>query len=477
MLGLRSKDTLNTKCKIALILDKLERHKEAYSIYQEIYLKLEEMSVSNHRTILPDQFHMVLARLGRYEEALNMCRLKYEKCKSTFGIDNLQSLHAQSNVAFILAQQGKLKDALKILEEAFNTMKSLFGTNHPDTLKILSAIADVILKQNRYQKAMKHYQELINIQEIVLGRNYPETLDTYHKIIWVLFKQRKWISALRICRKIVPRMKNTFTPTHDILLTTLKIMEDCNSALKFQRLDISDFFHHIQEINTAANDGDIQKIQRLLEDDIDLNDTDTEGRTPLHYAASKGQINVVNLLLSSGADVDVSSGDGQTPLHVATSNGHWKIVDILLQHVNRDNLDMFINAETIRTSTTSLHIAAENGFLDIVCCLLSYGAIYNIENKKGETPADLSKHQSIVDLLRMIEELFTYAENGNNEIIRVIRELSSDKFVAVTKARNNEGHTLLQVTMLNQHKRLANELVNILQQNRHHLKVSCMISK
>jgi ankyrin repeat protein len=64
----------------------------------------------------------------------------------------------------------------------------------------------------------------------------------------------------------------------------------------------------------------------------------------------------VNILLKVGTDVTHGTNKGNTPLHTATSKGYKEIVEVLLQHVNRDNLNDFINAKTAASSTTSLHV-------------------------------------------------------------------------------------------------------------------------
>ncbi|XP_011348830.1 26S proteasome non-ATPase regulatory subunit 10-like, partial [Ooceraea biroi] len=133
-------------------------------------------------------------------------------------------------------------------------------------------------------------------------------------------------------------------------------------------------------------------VQRLLKGEINVNDKDIDRRTSLHYTVSNGWVNIVNILLKTGADVTQATNKNNTPLHIATSKGYKEIVEVLLQHVSRDKLDDFINAKTAASGSTSLHIAASNGYLEIVKSLMKYGATYNIENKEGKTPLNLSKY-------------------------------------------------------------------------------------
>jgi len=82
-------------------------------------------------------------------------------------------------------------------------------------------------------------------------------------------------------------------------------------------------------------------------------------------------------------------------IYTHTHKGHKEIVEALLQRVSHNKLSDFINAKTIVKGTTSLHVATENSFLEAVKSLLKHGAIYNIKNKEGKTPLDLSRDQNM----------------------------------------------------------------------------------
>ncbi|MFP3024484.1 MAG: ankyrin repeat domain-containing protein, partial [Wolbachia sp.] len=189
---------------------------------------------------------------------------------------------------------------------------------------------------------------------------------------------------------------------------------------------------------------------------------DIDGRTPLHYAVSNRHVDIVNILLTNGANVNQVTNKGNTPLHTATSKCYKEIVEVLLQHISRDKLNDFVNAKTTSSGTTSLHVAAKGGSLEVVKSLLKHGATYNIENKEGKIPIDLSKDQKVTNLLKLIEELFRDIKNGNVESISKLRAVKPDEFLAITNARNNQGNTLLQVAIANGHKNVASKLLEML---------------
>lgn len=60
--------------------------------------------------------------------------------------------------------------------------------------------------------------------------------------------------------------------------------------------------------------GDTMGVQDLLNEGIDVNSIDLDGRTALHIAACEGHVDVVKLLLSRKANIDARDRWGSTVL-------------------------------------------------------------------------------------------------------------------------------------------------------------------
>lgn len=106
-------------------------------------------------------------------------------------------------------------------------------------------------------------------------------------------------------------------------------------------------------------------------------------KTILHYAVELQKYDIVEFLVSK--DVELSRKGGiyyQTALQDAIFYKYFRIARLLVNGgtpLDIKNID----------GDTALHIAAENGYSDMVNLLLSNGASKNIVNSQGNTPYNL----------------------------------------------------------------------------------------
>jgi cytochrome c2 len=147
-------------------------------------------------------------------------------------------------------------------------------------------------------------------------------------------------------------------------------------------------------IHTAARDGNVEEVARLLDEGADPNAV-TVG-TPLYFASQRGHLEVVALLLDHGADVNAVTRFG-TPLQIAARSNHVEIVELLLSHGADPQIlgGDFGNAP--------LHDAAERGSMEAAALLLENGADINQRNKEQWPAIHLAmreKRYEMADWLR-----------------------------------------------------------------------------
>ncbi|KAL1807907.1 integrin-linked protein kinase 1 isoform X1 [Daucus carota subsp. sativus] len=78
-----------------------------------------------------------------------------------------------------------------------------------------------------------------------------------------------------------------------------------------------------------ASQGDVDGVAELLDDDVDVNSIDLDGRTALHIAACEGHTDVVELLLSRKANIDARDRWGSTAAADAKYYGNFEVYNIL----------------------------------------------------------------------------------------------------------------------------------------------------
>jgi uncharacterized protein len=190
--------------------------------------------------------------------------------------------------------------------------------------------------------------------------------------------------------------------------------------------------------------------------------------TPLISAVQRNDLKTVRSLLAGGADVNKKTEDGKTALYAAIERlkptaDNLPIVDALLQAGADVNEPIFFNASPLAVSLTrdyanqavtlrllgagahvsrtcepddsSVSLAAQNDWAEVVKALLKAGAPANCQNKGGETA------------------LHWAAMNAFNDVVVVLLNGGANPHV-----RDKQGQTPLDVAVVtNPDKRVQKE--------------------
>lgn len=151
------------------------------------------------------------------------------------------------------------------------------------------------------------------------------------------------------------------------------------------------------DLHTAASLGQYEVVQHCVRRrDVDLNQQNLGGWTPLMYASYIGHDAVVSLLLEAGVDVNCRTPIGLTPLMLAASCGNEKVAYFLIQQ--RAEME----ARDARGWTALFHCTSA-GHQRMLRFLLENGANADVkEPVYGFTPlmeAAASGHEIIVQHL------------------------------------------------------------------------------
>jgi uncharacterized protein len=209
----------------------------------------------------------------------------------------------------------------------------------------------------------------------------------------------------------------------------------------------------------AARAGDLPGVRRLLAARTDVNLSDVEGATALHWAAERNDLAVAEILLKAGAIVAPANRHGVTPLFLAAANASTDVLERLL--------DAGARADTTSVDgETALMAAARTGSVRAVTVLLERGAAPNArEQWRGQTAlmwAAAQKHAPIVRLLIAHgAEVDVRTTSGFSALLFAARSGDAASVGALVEAGADvnqtmkDGTSVLVVAITNAHYELA----------------------
>ncbi|PRP88434.1 hypothetical protein PROFUN_03151 [Planoprotostelium fungivorum] len=219
----------------------------------------------------------------------------------------------------------------------------------------------------------------------------------------------------------------------------------------------------------AVWSGDLQTVTNMMEEEIDLNERDGRGYTPLHYAAANGYVDITELLLDCGCDSDLTDNKGRTALMWSCMEGHDEVTDLLTCHgCNLDSADhegltsltasiLFQKVECARIlissgasvflsglyQETALHVASAVGSVDVCRMLLEQGAHINAQDEEDETALFWALREGQKEVAQYLIE-----RGIDTDITNVDEEISADYVRYLTHS---------DVTVKNERKERVNE--------------------
>jgi ankyrin repeat protein len=151
----------------------------------------------------------------------------------------------------------------------------------------------------------------------------------------------------------------------------------------------------------AAERRDRAGVRTMLTKGVDVNATQIDGTTALHWAAYYDDADTAALLVKAGANVNAVNRYGVPPLALASTNGNAVVVKLLLEAGADPNA-------TTKGGETVLMMAARAGSVDAVKALLVRGAKHDARERHGQTA------------------LMWAAAEGHTPVVRALIEAGAD---------------------------------------------------
>ena len=149
----------------------------------------------------------------------------------------------------------------------------------------------------------------------------------------------------------------------------------------------------------AVKKGDRAAARRILNARVDVNATEADGTTALHWAARANDRELVTMLLRNGAKANARNRYGVTAMRLAAQNGSAELLEALIEAGASPDTT---NAE----GETALMTAARAGSIPAVQLLARHGANVNArEDWFGETAMMWAAAENHADMVRALAAL------------------------------------------------------------------------
>jgi len=216
----------------------------------------------------------------------------------------------------------------------------------------------------------------------------------------------------------------------------------------------------------AAQRSDRDAIRTLIQQKADLNASQADGMTALHWAARQNDLETVQMLIKAGVNPNSANPGGETALMTATRTGNVAAIKLLIDR------GAAVNAkEEVRGQTALMWAVLEN-HPDAVKLLLDKGADINAQTavvipdgvtaEPQGTSGDIGAHGPGIYRPRAIPApsggmtaLNFAAREGNMEMARILLDAKADINLPAAN-----GSTPLIVATINNHIQLALFLVD-----------------
>lgn len=248
----------------------------------------------------------------------------------------------------------------------------------------------------------------------------------------------------------------------------------------------------------AVKNGEVNTVRALIAQKVDVNATEADGTTALHWAAHTGDATIAEMLIKAGANAKAVTRNGATPYALALNKGNARVIELLLKNgedpkavIAGEPAIMMVaragNPDAVKSllargadanmaeptrKQTALMWAASEGNTAAVKVLLEAGANINARSKAPKAPMPGGRIPRISDPIGLRAHRDpTWSPNTNGleftPIMWAAREGHIDTVKAlldgganVNDEKPGDGTTVLLLAIINRHYELASMLLD-----------------
>ena len=210
------------------------------------------------------------------------------------------------------------------------------NNNNWQTKENISELVDQGLKKHkksidRFNNAIKYsyWNEEARTDWVEKFKDQLDRVDEnikeeYESLENSISKNDSEISKFRYISKMMNQYKDTFKYTLDTCIKGFKM-----TAHKVQDARID--FGQTTDVFSAIRSGEFSRFLNCFAHGVKINETNSEGYTPLTYAIKNGDNNMVKFLIEHNVDLHSNDGRGYNSLMTAIQFGNLQVIDLLIK--------------------------------------------------------------------------------------------------------------------------------------------------
>ena len=196
---------------------------------------------------------------------------------------------------------------------------------------------------------------------------------------------------------------------------------------------------------------DVSKLQKLIDNGVNINQKDKKGRTPIFYLVAKKKVDAVKVLLDNDVDLSIENEYGKTVLADAVFRGDGMMIRYLLDNGASIN-------EKNSSNRTLLQDTALEGNYKIFRILMNYEPDLNLKDSYNKTvlyDAVEGEDENILkDVIENIDNINLLDENNQTVLFKAV--LKENTQIAKTlilydidiNIRDKDGQTAIYNALL-----------------------------
>ena len=203
-------------------------------------------------------------------------------------------------------------------------------------------------------------------------------------------------------------------------------------------------------LHIAARNGDKKLCEFLVENyNFDLQMSDYDERTPLHYCVERGYYALFKYFVKIGSEIHIKTKLGENCLHLAAKGGYMDLCKWLIQNCN------FSVEERDKSGASPLHYCVSSGHFELFTYFVEIGRDSHLETNSGQNCLHFAARYGDEHLCKILVKHYNLdpdisdyngktplhycAQSGNYELFQYFVKLGCDIYLE-TKERKNCLH-------------------------------------